>query len=148
MGKLNIAAGDWILVCDGKKAIILENAGDRKFPNLRVKAVREHEDAPTRDLGTDAPARVFASVGSARSATETTDWHTQAERDFLRELVGELQSAAMERKFKGLVVVAPPRALGVIREACPPGLRASIRAEVGHDYTHLPVDEVERRLFR
>ena len=147
MSKLKIGAGDWILVCDGKKAVILENAGDRKFPNLRVKAVREHEDPPTRDLGTDAPARVFASVGSARSATETTDWHDQAERAFLREVVGELQSAAMQRKFEGLVVVAPPRALGVIREAYPPGLRAFVRAEVGHDYTHLPVDEIERRLL-
>jgi protein required for attachment to host cells len=147
MSKLKIDAGDWILVCDGKKAVILENAGDRKFPNLRVKAVREHDDAPSRDLGTDVPARVFASVGSARSATESTDWHDQAERAFLRELVGELQSAATERKFKGVVVVAPPRALGVIREAYPPGLRAFVRAEVGHDYTHLPVDEIERRLL-
>jgi protein required for attachment to host cells len=90
---------------------------------------------------------VFASVGSTRSATETADWHDEAERAFLRELLGELQSSAMERKFKGLVVVAPPRALGVIREAYPPGLRALVRAELGHDYTHLPVDEVERRLF-
>ena len=147
MGKLKIGAGDWILVCDGKKAIILENVGDRKFPNLRVKAVREHDDPPTRDLGTDVPTRVFQPVGSARSAAETTDWHDQAERAFLRELVGELQSAAMQRKFEGVVVVAPPRALGVIREAYPPGLRAFVRAEVGHDYTHLPVDEIERRLF-
>jgi protein required for attachment to host cells len=147
MSKLKIGAGDWILVCDGKKAMILENAGDQKFPDLRVKAVREHRNPPTRDLGTDVPARVFASVGRARSATEMTDWHDQAERAFLCELIDELQSAAMDGKFKGLVVVAPPRALGVIRDAYPQSLRGFVRAEVGHDYTHLPVDEVERRLF-
>ena len=147
MSKLKISAGDWILVCDGKKALILENVGNGSYPNLRLRAARQHDDARTRDLGTDRPGRVFPSVGNARSATETTDWHDQAERAFLQGLVEELHAAAADGKLKGLVLVAPPRALGVIRESSPPSLRAVVRAEVGHDYTHLPVHEVERRLL-
>jgi protein required for attachment to host cells len=147
VSKLRIRAGDWILVCDGKKALILENVGAGDYPKLRVKTARQHDDPRTRDLGADAPGRAFPSVGSARSAMQSTDLHEQAERAFLRGLVEELLFAAADGQLKGLVVVAPPRALGVIREASPPGLYTLVKAEVGHDYTHLPLHELERLLF-
>jgi hypothetical protein len=44
MTKMKIDTGDWIVVCDGRKALILENLGDRMFPNLHTKEVREHPD--------------------------------------------------------------------------------------------------------
>ena len=31
MHKLKIRQGDWVIVCDGKKALVLENAGDEKI---------------------------------------------------------------------------------------------------------------------
>ncbi len=37
MTKLKIHQGDWVLVCDGKKALLLENVGDEKFLNLKTK---------------------------------------------------------------------------------------------------------------
>lgn len=33
MSKLKIEQGDWIVVCDGAKALVLENVGDDKFPS-------------------------------------------------------------------------------------------------------------------
>jgi protein required for attachment to host cells len=147
VAKLKIRPSDWILVCDGKKALILENLGTGDSPNLHVRTVLGHDDPRTRDLGTDAPGRAFASIGNRRSAMQTTDWHEQAERDFLRAVVEYLVSAVSDGNLNGLAVVAPPRALGVLREASPAGLYTLVRAEVGHDYTHLPVDEIERRLF-
>jgi protein required for attachment to host cells len=75
---------------------------------------------------------------------EPTDWYDRVERAFLGALVEELRWAAADGKLKGPAIVAPPRALGVIREATPLPLRALVKAEVGHDYTHLPVQEVER----
>ena len=50
-------SGEWVIVCDGRKALILENAGDDKFINLRSKEVHEHADPPTREQGTDTPGR-------------------------------------------------------------------------------------------
>ena len=44
MTKMKIGKGDWIVVCDGRKALILENLGDRVFPNLHTKEVHEHPD--------------------------------------------------------------------------------------------------------
>ena len=44
MKKLKMKTGDWIVVCDGRKALILENVGDHAFPILHTKEVREHPD--------------------------------------------------------------------------------------------------------
>ena len=41
MTKIKIDTGDWIVVCDGRKALILENRGDRMFPNLHTREVHE-----------------------------------------------------------------------------------------------------------
>ncbi len=43
MAKLKIAQGDWVLVCDGSKALVLENDGDDRFPNLQTRNVYEQE---------------------------------------------------------------------------------------------------------
>jgi len=71
MLKLKIRQGDWVIVCDGKKALVLENAGDEKFLNLKTREVFEHPDLKTSELGTGAPGRSFSSVGSdaARSSS-------------------------------------------------------------------------------
>ena len=82
MQKLKIRQGDWVVVCDGKKALILENAGDEKFPNLKTREVHEQPDAKTHEQGTDAPGRSINSIDSRRSAMEQTDWHTQEEQRF------------------------------------------------------------------
>ena len=66
--------------------MILENAGDEVFPNLRMHEVYEHDDAKTHEQGTDAPGRSVNSVGSARSAMEQTDWHDEAERNSCKTL--------------------------------------------------------------
>ncbi|HZD90762.1 MAG TPA: host attachment protein, partial [Pseudolabrys sp.] len=75
MTELSIRQGEWVVVCDGAKALILENAGDAKFPNLKTLEVLEQKDLPTKEQGTDEPGRTFSSVGSGRSSYQQTDWH-------------------------------------------------------------------------
>src|SRR5262249_40678453 len=97
MSNLRIHHGDWIVVCDGKKALVLENAGDEKFLNLKTREVLDHPAPKTHELGTDAPGRAFSSVGSGRSAVEQTDWHTQEEDRFLRKLLDHIDAAVNAR---------------------------------------------------
>src|SRR5919202_2441731 len=117
MAKLKIDENDWVVVCDGKKALLLENIGDARFPNLRTREVYEHKDAKTREQGTDGPGRAFNSVGGMRSAVEQTDWQDQSERAFLEDLAGRLDAAVTSGEAKAVIMVAPPRALGVLRQA-------------------------------
>lgn len=146
MENLRIHNGDWVVVCDGAKALILENAGDAVSLNLKTKEVHAQADEKTSEQGTDAPGRSINSVGARRSAMEQTDWHQQDEDRFLTELSKRLDAAVGSGETKGVVLVAPPRALGVIRQAATPNLRKALRAEIDKDYVRMPVHEIEKHL--
>jgi protein required for attachment to host cells len=136
----------WVLICDGGKAILAENAGDAAAPNLQVRETFEHPDPPTHEQGTDRPGRKFAGIGEARSATEPTDFHTQAEENFLRTIAHRLERNIGERHIRNLIVVAPPKAIGVLRRAFSPAVRNVLHHEIEKDYVHMPMYEVERHL--
>ncbi len=146
MTKVKIKQGDWVVVCDGRKALILENAGDEKFPNLQTKEVRDQKNPPTREQGQDAPGRAFNSVGHGRSAVGQTDWHDEAERAFLHDLAGRLDAALGAGETKSLILVAPARALGMLRHSYSSRLKQALREEVEKDYVKLPVHEIEKHL--
>ena len=85
MPRLKIRQGDWVVVCDGKKALVLENAGDEKFLNLKTREV--HEQAIRRRAIWAPMRRAAPSIPSdaRRSAMEQTDWHEQEENRFLQQ---------------------------------------------------------------
>jgi protein required for attachment to host cells len=146
MTGLMIQEGEWVVVCDGAKALVLQNAGDAKFPNLKTVEVFEHKVQPTHELGVDVPGRSNASVGRNRSAFAQTDWHDQAEQEFLTQLAHHLDAALTAGKTKSLIVVAPPRALGMLRPVYSHALKDAVRAEVDKDYVKMPVHEIEKHL--
>jgi len=146
MSELLIREGEWVVVCDGAKALVLENTGDAKFPNLRTVEVFEQKALATHEIGSDAPGRSHSSLGHGRSSVEQTDWHDQAERTFLVQLIKRLDAAIAAGKLTSLIMVAPPRALGVIRSAYSPALRSAVRAELDKDLVKLPIHQIEKHL--
>ena len=146
MDRVKIEQGDWVVVCDGRKALILENTGDEMFPNLRTREVHEREDAKTHEIGSDEPGRAFSSVDPTRSAMEQPDWHDQEEQRFLHALTGRLDAALGAGETKAMVIIAPPRALGVIRGNYSPMLQKAVRQEIDKDYVRMPVYEIEKHL--
>ena len=143
---LLIQHGEWVVVCDGAKALVLENAGDAKFPNLKTVKVFEQKDLATHEQGSDAPGRAINSVGNIRSAMEQTDWHDRSERHFLGLLAQYLDKALAAGQSKSLIMVAPPRALGMLRPQYSHALKEAIRAEVDKDLVKKPVHEIEKNL--
>lgn len=143
---VKIDQNEWVVVCDGSKALFLENAGDSKFPNLKTRDVLEQKVPLTSDIGTDAPGRSHSSVGHGRSAVEQTDFHTQQEEEFLRSIMAKLDAALQAGQVKSIILVAPPRALGVLRQAYTHGLKQAVREEVQKDYVNMPVYEIEKHL--
>jgi protein required for attachment to host cells len=142
-----IGHGAWIVVCDGAKALILENAGDKQYPDLRTKEVFEQSNPSTAEQGADRPGRSHSSVGPGRSAVGQTDWHDQGEQKFLKELAEKIHLAVHSGKTKELVIVAPPRALGMIRENYTPAIKQALREEVDKDLVKIPVDQIEKHLI-
>jgi protein required for attachment to host cells len=143
---IKIEQDEWVIVCDGAKALFLQNAGDSKFPNLQTREVMEQEVPPTSELGTDKPGRSHSSVGPGRSSVEQTDFHTQQEEEFLRSIMIKLDAAAQAGHMKSIIIVAPPRALGVLRQHYTHALKQAVREEVQKDYVKMPVYEIEKHL--
>ena len=146
MGALKMNAGDWVAVCDGRKALFLENAGTRACPKLQTRETREQDTPRTGEMGSERPGRVQESANASRSAVAQTDWHSLAVREFLTGVARRLDEAVSAGETAAVVVVAPPRALGVLREAYTAAVRKAITAEIPKDYVNMPVAGIEKRL--
>jgi protein required for attachment to host cells len=146
MSNVLVRRGDWVVVCDGKKALVLENVGDTKILNLKAREVHQQPDPKTREQGTDKPGRSINSIDSRRSAMEQTDWHDQEEERFLQRLASRLDAEVNAGNAKSVIMVAPPRALGVLRQAYSQNLRNVLRAEIDKDLVRMPVDQIEKYL--
>src|SRR5688572_29141939 len=124
MYKLKLENGDWVVVCDGAKALILENAGDAMFPNLQTRAVHAKPDIPTRDYGETDSTRGKKTSATARGAVVPPDGYDDAEHQFLADLAGRLDAALGAGETNAFTIVAAPRALGVLRSAYSPAVRS------------------------
>lgn len=146
MQKLRIPTNAWVLVCDGAKALTFRNDGDLDTVSLTLVDNEAEPAPPTRELGTDRPGRVVESSGTGRSAVDETDLHAEAEAAFLAQTIERLDHGVREHDVRHLILVAPPKALGIIRKHLTPALKAVIAAELDKDYAGLSTPEIERHL--
>ena len=136
----------WVVVCDGAKALIMQNAGDAELMNLKVLETLTQPSEPDREIGTEKPGRTHAANGFSGSAVEETSWQDQAETQFLKQVAEKLDELVQEKGARRIVLVAPPKALGALRPALGADTQTAITVEVAKDYTNMPVDEIERHL--
>jgi len=147
MSRIQIPFDTWILVADGRKALLLRNATDEVRPDFKVLKVIEQPDNPkTAEHGTDKPGRVTDSATGRHSAVEQTDWHDLAEKGFAAEVADAMERHHRDGDFSKLVVVAPARTLAEFRQRFSKELHGSVLAELDKDLTKHPVHEIERLL--
>ncbi len=146
MDNIKIPGSSWVLVCDGAKALLMQNAGNAANLNLTVVETVTQDNLMDRDLGTDRPGRTHQSEGSGRSAVEETNWHDAAEADFLKGLVDQLSAKAFSKEIEQIVVIASPRALGMMRPHYSTHLKQAITGELAKDLVKHPVAEIEKLL--
>lgn len=133
-----------ILIGDGQKALFLRNKGTPHQLNLKVEHILEQDNPSTREQGTDRPGRSIGSVGAARSAMEQADWHYIAEERFARAIADALYRLAHDNRFDKLVVVAPAKVLGNLRQAFHAEVTERIVGEVPKELTSHPIPDIER----
>ena len=135
-----------VLVTDGRKALFLRNQGDGEFPNFILVHSWEQQLAADRDLRSGAPGRTFGSMGhgNRRSSYEETNLHEQAESQFASE-VADFLNARMPAHASGeLVIIAPPRTLGVLRKRLRRDVSERVSAEITKDLVKHPIIAIER----
>jgi protein required for attachment to host cells len=137
----------WVVVADGRKALIAQNTGTLFEPKLAIRKVLEADpNPPTHEQGTDRPGRSHDRTSPGRSAVEQTDWHARAETEFVRSVAEALNDLCEKKDVRSLVLVAAPRALADLRAALSPMVRERTVSEVDKDLTKHPLPEVEKIL--
>lgn len=79
---------------------------------------------------------------------EMTDLHDQEEQVFLIEAARKFTEIAMQQRARSLVLVAPPRALAVLREHLDSATKELVVAEIAKDLTKHPMADIERLLMQ
>jgi protein required for attachment to host cells len=143
---MKLPANTLILVADGRKAMILRNAGDEKFPNLTTEWVVEERNPLTAEQGSDRPGRV--RFQGRRSSVEQTDWHDEEETAFAKRAATTLEQFVRDAAARHIVVVAPPRTLAVLRRSLDEATLQKVIAELPNDLVKLPINEIETHLGR
>jgi protein required for attachment to host cells len=146
MMRVRIHNNAWVLVGDGRKALFLRNDGDADLLDLRRISVRLDDNPLTHEQGADAPGRAVQSVGSARSSVETTDWHELEMHRFAASVAGEIDEAVRAGVCKEIVLVAPPKVLGDLRQQLSGEAQKRVKGEVAKDLTHHRIGQIEEIL--
>jgi len=146
MSAVELRLGTWVAVCDGATALLLENMGDEATPRLVTREVFKQDNPLTHEQGSSQPGRAFAA-GGRRAAMEESDFHLQAEETFLRQFAAALDRHVRQEQIGALLLIAPPRALGILRKALSGATRRAVAGELAHDYVKLSLAEIQRRLI-
>lgn len=137
----------YVLVGDGRSALVLRNAGDEAFPNLQtVSSFQNPDNRKTSEIGSDKPGRGFESATHRRNSVEQTDWHDLGEHRFARHVAEFFDAQAAQKHPPALILVAPPRTLAELRGVLSKAARERVILELNKDLTKFPVHDIETHL--
>ncbi|MEZ5997830.1 MAG: host attachment protein [Hyphomonas sp.] len=139
---MHLKHGDRVIVCDGGKYVVYDNHGDTGRIDLRVVRFEEDDVPPTRDLGSGPPGR-YPGPGSRRSAVDQTDWHDQAEADFIHALGERIEAWAAAEPGRTMVLIADPRSMGRLRKVIAEHAQARIGHTITGNFVRRPVAAIE-----
>ncbi len=140
-----------ILVCASQKALILVNDGSVAQPELIVE---EHfEIERDEEAGqSDRPGRRFDGGAGAtshrqRSAMEMADPARKLAEGFADTIVQYLTERQSKDPFGGVVLVAPPTFLGILRNRMGEDLSKLVVEEIAKDLAEMPLPKIEKVLL-
>ena len=137
----------WILLADGTQARIACNDGPGRGVKLVFGETLHGRNLPGREIDSDRPGRTFDSHGKGRHAKESpTDPRENEKQHFIRDLAALLDKEATRGRYDRLVLVAPPKALGYLRDALSDQVRNRITGEIDKDLVHLPIRDLPPHL--
>jgi protein required for attachment to host cells len=140
-----------VLVADGRKMLFFRNEGDEGQIDLRTEAHDTREELKNRDLRTDAPgtAAIGRSSGGAethRPTMEETDFHQQDEDRWIKDAAEELKRRALRNDYDALAIIAPPKALGVLRKCLHKEVEKRVVCTINKEMSGRPVPDIEALL--
>lgn len=138
--------GSYVLIADGRKRLLARNDGEADVVRLTLVDAAEDSNPHTSDQVMDRAGHVGAGVGGASMGT--ADAHDIEEERFAAETAALVGRKAEAGEFEQLIVVAPPRTLGVLRKHYGKSLDGRIASEIDRDLTGQPIDRIADALAR
>jgi protein required for attachment to host cells len=136
-----------VLVADGRKMLFFRNNGDENQIDLRTEShdARRHQ-RKDREIKTDAPGTTKQSFGYGRSTYEEADFQQQEEDRWIKDAAEELKVRVLRNDFDALAIVAPPKALGVLKKFLHKEVQKRIVCTVNKEMSGRPVPDIEMLL--
>jgi protein required for attachment to host cells len=122
----------WVLVADAHRGRVLEVADAGLLPRL-VATVKP----PAPEGQQRSPEHLWRHGDDPRAAHE--------EQRSVHVLVQALERGSADNQFRHLVLVAPPRMLGVLRDSLPRGLADRLRSSLAKDWGHVSDAELPQQ---
>lgn len=135
-----------VLVADGRKMLFFRNQGDEEQIDLRTEAHDARKERKDRDIKTDAPGLVQQSFGFGRSTYEETDFHQQEEDRWIKDVADELKKRVLRNDFDALAIVAPPKALGVLKKCLHKEVEKRLVCTANKEMSGRPIPDIEALL--
>jgi len=135
-----------VLVADGRKMLFFRNHGEESQIDLRTEAHDARKERKDREIKSDAPGTAKQSFGFGRSTYEETDFHQQEEDRWIKEAADELKARALRNDFAALAIVAPPKALGVLKKCLHKEVQKRIVCTVNKEMSGRPIPDIEALL--
>jgi protein required for attachment to host cells len=132
-----------VLVADGTKILFLRNHGDENQIDLRTESHDARQDRKERYFRTDAPGTVKQSFGYGHSTYEETDFQQQEEDRWIKDAAEELRKRALRGDFDALAIVAPPKALGVLKKCLHGEVEKRLVCTVNKEMSGRPIPDIE-----
>ncbi|SJZ71638.1 Protein required for attachment to host cells [Enhydrobacter aerosaccus] len=129
----------WIVVADGARARFLRAApdGKRLVPARGADLIAPQGRHHVRDMVSDRPGRVDStSRGGQRHAFEPKhDYHKLAKHHFTVSVADVLDKACLAKEFDEVILVAPRRSLGELRQCLSKRVQKAVQQEIPKDFT-------------
>src|SRR5262245_57907932 len=135
-----------VLVADGRKMLFFRNHGDENHIDLRTESHDARRDRKERYFRTDAPGTVKQSFGFGHSTYEETDFQQLEEDRWIKDAAEELKTRVLRGDFGSLAIVAPPKALGVLKKCLHKEVARRIVCTVNKEMSGRPVPAIEALL--
>jgi protein required for attachment to host cells len=138
---LLIPHGAHVMVVDGARMSLFRNRGKDFDPRLELIEERKRQAPRTSAIGTDRPGRSRQNLGTAGGTHQGTDFHQMVEDEFAAAAAARLGDL-LHSEEASAVLVASPKALGVMRRQLGSKLRGRLIAEIDKDYAGRPAADV------
>lgn len=152
----------WILICDASRAhLYREEPNGKGFTSLESFEHGESR-ARTRELMADANGRKpngnpggnsggnYQGIGGVYmgrpGAAPDTDAKSVEHLKFARELADRLEKGLNEHEYEGLVLIAPPHFLGLLKREVSTQVSKHIEETIDKDLSWLDAPRLEERL--